>query len=157
MGGVMRPTNRNRKRPCRICGKWFSPNPRLGERQKTCGDKECQRKWHAKKCREWNRKNLPYFQEIYLERCLASCETPRGQVTTKLSNAVIPASLPATSVQEVINLQQLVIIRYLLRQPNRRFQEVIEGQGSGITINQRRLLIIPISRDNRGTGAKPVS
>jgi len=25
------------KRPCRICGKWFTPHPRLGTRQKTCG------------------------------------------------------------------------------------------------------------------------
>ncbi len=153
----MRPTNRNRKRPCRICGKWFSPNPRLGERQKTCGEKECQRKWHAKKCREWNRKNLPYFEEIYLERCLASCEISRGQVTTKPSNVVTPASLPTTSVQEVISLQQLVIIRHLLRQPNRRFQEVIEGQRSGITINQRRLVLIPNSRGDGEAGANPVS
>lgn len=34
------------KRPCRICKKWFFPNPRLGDRQKTCGTPECQRQWH---------------------------------------------------------------------------------------------------------------
>lgn len=65
----------SRKRPCRICGKWFIPNPRLGDRQKTCGDPECQRQWHAKKCFEWNRKNRSIFQENYLNRKLESLNT----------------------------------------------------------------------------------
>jgi hypothetical protein len=153
----MKPTNRNRKRPCRICGKWFNPDSRLGERQRTCGNKECQRKWHAKKCREWNRKNLLYFQEIYLERCLASYETSEGEATTKPSNEITSASLPVTSVQEVISIQQLVIIRYLLRQPKHRFQEVIGSQWLGITRNQGRLLIIPNSRGDGRADANPVS
>jgi hypothetical protein len=59
---------KSNKRPCRICRKWFTPHPRLGDRQKTCGKEACKRKWHAKKCTEWNKKNRSYFQAIYL-RC----------------------------------------------------------------------------------------
>jgi hypothetical protein len=153
----MRSTNSNRKRPCRICGKWFKPNPRLGERQRTCGDKECQRQWHAKKCREWNKKNIPYFQEIYLERCLASCEPPEGQVTAVPFDVAKSGSLPATSVQEVISVQQFVIIRYLLRQPTHRFQEVIGCQRAEITKNRRQLPGLANSRGDSRTGVKPVS
>jgi len=75
-------------------------------RQRTCSDKECQRQWHAKKCREWNRNNIPYFQEIYLERCLESFETSDGEATSKLSNEVTLASLPVPVVQEVLSIQQ---------------------------------------------------
>ncbi len=41
------------------------PHPRLLDRQQTCGAKACQRKWHARKYAEWNRKNRAYFKEIY--------------------------------------------------------------------------------------------
>jgi hypothetical protein len=27
-----------RKRPCRVCRRWFMPNPRLKDRQMTCGE-----------------------------------------------------------------------------------------------------------------------
>jgi hypothetical protein len=31
-----------RKKPCRICGKWFEPSPYAGARQRVCGDPGCQ-------------------------------------------------------------------------------------------------------------------
>ncbi len=36
-----------RKRPCRVCRRWFLPDGRLKNRQKTCGNPECQREWHS--------------------------------------------------------------------------------------------------------------
>lgn len=153
----MKPTNSNRKRPCRICGKWFKPNPRLGERQRTCGDKECQRQWHARKCREWNRKNIPYFQEIYLGKCLALCDPPAGQATAAPLDVAAPNPLPATSVQEVISIQHIVIIKYLLRLPIHRLQEVIDSQLTDITINNWRLPGFVGSRGDSRAGVNPVS
>lgn len=32
-----------RKRPCRICHRWFQPHPRAGDRQKVCSRPECQK------------------------------------------------------------------------------------------------------------------
>ena len=63
---------RSSKRPCRICGKWFVPNPRLGERQKTCGTDVCKQRWHTAKCAEWNSQNRAYFKEIYLRSRLSA-------------------------------------------------------------------------------------
>ena len=153
----MRPTNRNRKRPCRICGKWYWPDPRLGERQRTCGDKECQRQWHGKKCHEWNRKNRSYFQEIYLEKCLTSCDPPENNGSAKPLDEAIPVSLPAIPVQEVINFQHFVIIRYLLRQPIHRFKEVINSQHTEINKYCRQLPVITNSRGDSRTGVNSVS
>ena len=62
----MEKKRKRKKGPCRVCRKWFTPEPRLGDRQQTCGAMECQRKWHARKCAEWNWKNPAYFKEIYI-------------------------------------------------------------------------------------------
>lgn len=49
-----------RKRPCSVCGKWFLPNSRQGDRQKTCGRQECKREWHRRACAKWHSKNPGY-------------------------------------------------------------------------------------------------
>ena len=42
-----------RKRPCRICRRWFIPHPRAGDRQRVCGAPECQRERHRRACANW--------------------------------------------------------------------------------------------------------
>jgi hypothetical protein len=126
----------SRKRPCRICGKWFATNPRLGDRQKTCGDSECKRQWHARKCAEWNRKNRSTFQENYLNRKLESLNTvPSEPPPSSGPSPVIPPvqhapplDYPRRVVQEVIGAQQLVIIEHIVRLLKRDVQEVIRSQ-----------------------------
>lgn len=36
------------KKPCRVCRRWYRPDPRVGKRQKTCGRPECQREWNRR-------------------------------------------------------------------------------------------------------------
>ena len=131
---------KSKKRPCRICQKWFIPHPRVGDRQKTCGDRECMRKWHAGKCAEWNRKNRTYVQENYLSARLAlgvnKKEDSKGgsaAATTSKSHVFASSSasfpqLPRSLIKEVIGEQQLVIIEYIARQLFRSVQEVIKRQ-----------------------------
>lgn len=49
----------NSTTPCRCseCSAEFVPDPRVGERQVTCGAPECQQGRHAKQCREWRAAN----------------------------------------------------------------------------------------------------
>jgi hypothetical protein len=131
---------KSKKRPCRICRKWFMPHPRVGDRQKTCGDHECMRKWHGRKCAEWNRKNRNCAQEKYLSDRLAlggneqegtkatsaAATTPQSHVSVS-SPAPFP-QLPRSLIQEVIGVQEFVIIEYIARQLFRSVQEVIKRQ-----------------------------
>src|SRR4030042_4400592 len=126
-----------KKRPCLVCGKWFTANPRLFDRQQTCGAKECQRKWHARKCAEWNRKNRAYFKEIYLRGRLESfgsdppAESPSHCSSWRINDPPrrsSPLDLPQEVIQEVIEVKQLIIIEYIVRLLTRRFQEVIRTQ-----------------------------
>jgi len=157
----MEEKRKHKKRPCRVCGKWFTPNPRLGDRQQTCGAKECQRKWHARKCAEWNRKNRAYFKEIYLRGRLESFGSdPPVQSPSLCSSCRIndpprrssPLELPQEVVQEVIGVKQLIIIEYIVRLLARDVQEVIRTQ---LIEKQRGISRLPLSSISRGDSQRP--
>src|SRR5213594_3638119 len=50
-----------RKRPCRICRRWFRPYPRIGSRQQACRRPECQAARRKKKQKAWRERNPDYF------------------------------------------------------------------------------------------------
>ncbi len=125
-----------RKRPCRICRRWFIPNPRLKDRQKTCGNHQCQREWHRKMCEKWNRENSDYFKSNYLQKKLEAAtggDQSKTSFQPESSVYVLPKSrfksgLPQRYVQEVIGIQHLVIIEYFSQLLYQRFQEVMVRQ-----------------------------
>ena len=117
-----------RKRPCRICKRWFLPNPRLKERQKTCGMQGCQKAWHRKKCTQWNRKNADYFKANYLQKKIEAaapdsgvCDTPgtaHRQISVPISR--MKTGLPFVYVQGVVGIKHIIIIEYLAQLLDRR-------------------------------------
>src|SRR5215467_729515 len=50
-----------RKRPCSICRRWFRPDPRIGTRQRTCRNPDCQKARRSKKQQTWRAKHPDYF------------------------------------------------------------------------------------------------
>ena len=149
-----------KKRPCRACGKWFTPNPRLGDRQQTCGAMECQRKWHARKCAEWNRKNRAYFKEIYLRGRLESfgsdppAQSPSSCTSWRINDPprrTSPLDLPQGVIQEVIGVKQLIIIEYIVRLLTRSVQEVIRIQ---LVEKKKEIRRLPLSSISRGDSQK---
>jgi hypothetical protein len=153
---------RFRKRPCRVCGKWFMPNPRLGDRQMTCGAKECKQRWHTAKCAEWNRQNRSYFKEIYLRSRLeppsvdafGPPSSPSSSRPNSSARYPSPLHLPREAVQEVMGAQNLVIIEYIVRVLLRGVQEVINAQHPVIVDESKRLVGASISR---GDSQRPQS
>ena len=126
-----------RKHPCRICRRWFMPNPRLKERQKTCGDSMCKRQWHKKMCTKWNRENSDYFKSNYLQKKLEaatganaaqSLSSQPGRSPILLPKSRLNSGLPLKYVQEVIGIQHVVILEYFAQLLSRRFQDVISRQ-----------------------------
>jgi hypothetical protein len=146
---------RSRKRPCRICGKWFIPNPRLGDRQKTCGADACKRQWHTAKCAEWNRQNRPYFKEIYLRSRLEAASPDVSEPSPPLSprppapaRGLSPLHFPQEVIQEVMGAQQCVIIEYIVRLLLRGVQELISVQHLEISNEFGRLVGMSSLRDD---------
>jgi len=140
-----------KKRPCKICRKWFAPHPRLGDRQKTCGSKECQKKWHAKKCAQWNRQHRAYFQATYLSKKLQAVqnqETATIKRPSQLPKSGISPKLPQEVIQEVIGAQQLVIAKYFSQVLLRSVQEAIRIQHADILKEIKQLPQSGYSRCN---------
>jgi hypothetical protein len=48
-----------RKRPCRICRRWYVPHPRAGDRQHVCSAADCQRERHRRACQRWREHEVP--------------------------------------------------------------------------------------------------
>jgi hypothetical protein len=117
-----------RKRPCCICRKWFQPDVRQKDRQKTCGRSECKDELHRRNCHNWNKRNKEYFANNYLDKKIAQVEKkapvedkkdpPPHTPPFKATNVIMPTSpfvLPAEVIVREYGVKSLIIIHYLAR------------------------------------------
>jgi hypothetical protein len=117
-----------RKRPCCICRKWFQPDVRQKERQKTCGRSGCKKEHHRRHCAKWNKRNKEYFVNNYLEKKIEQIEAQTPEKAARLppespSGKTPPftplATSPVLPSEVIINeygVRSLIIIHYLIRQ-----------------------------------------
>lgn len=49
------------KRPCSVCRRWFRPDPRVGLRQRACGQPDCQAVRRVQTQKSWRDRNPDYF------------------------------------------------------------------------------------------------
>jgi hypothetical protein len=140
----MKRVSLGKKRPCRICKRWFMAHARVKDRQMTCGAAECKREWHRRRCAQWNRDNPEYFRANYLQKKLDGAASRnqgpkalRGenQPNTPLKSR-LKSGLPLGQVQEVIGIEHLIIIEYFGQLLFRRFQEAIRRQ---LIVNTKQL------------------
>jgi hypothetical protein len=61
-----------RKRPCRICRRWFYPDPRVRLRQGACSERSCQVARRGRTQASWRRRNPDYFTARRLQQRRAS-------------------------------------------------------------------------------------
>lgn len=54
-----------KQKRCRYCGRYFIPDKRVGDRQKSCSRAECKRKRKQESQASWSRKNPGYFKGRY--------------------------------------------------------------------------------------------
>ncbi len=57
-----------RKKPCSICRRWFRPDPRIGSRQRTCKNRDCQTAHRRKKQKAWRKTHPDYFIRKRIEK-----------------------------------------------------------------------------------------
>jgi hypothetical protein len=65
-----------RKRPCRICRRWFRPEPRVGNRQHACGRPECQAARRRKTQASWRCRNPDYATAYRIQQRSAQAPPP---------------------------------------------------------------------------------
>ncbi len=113
------------KRPCSICRKWFQPDVRQKDRQKTCGRLKCQTELHRRNCHNWNKRNKEVFANSYLEKKLDQVEPktvkepPPDPIHSEVAQILLPPTSPFVLPVEIITQEygarNMVIIHYLVR------------------------------------------
>ncbi len=94
-----------KKRPCRICRRWFLPSPRARGRQTTCCETSCQRERHRRACAAWHTRERESLGREQLAAAVsavtaAAVATPLGKVPEVPANAAkrlrdaVPAEVP---------------------------------------------------------------
>ena len=66
------------KKSCRICRRWFQPDTRVGERQRACGQPECQTARRQKTQAGWRKRNLDYAIAWRLDQRAAQAPPPEA-------------------------------------------------------------------------------
>ena len=96
------------KRPCGVCGRWFRPSKRQGERQRVCSTPDCQRERHRRSCAEWH---LGERKEEALERArhrLVAREGEPGAAACGLRLDALRSSMGAEMELIVVQIQETV-------------------------------------------------
>jgi hypothetical protein len=121
-----------KKRPCCICRKWFQPDIRHQNRQKTCGRPQCKKELHRRSSEKWNKRNKEYFSNNYLSKKIEQIEDSgqeKGKHKEPESSSkntkplMLPRSPPTLPCEIIINefgIKNLIIIHYLANQIVRR-------------------------------------
>lgn len=113
---------KTRKRPCRICRRWFLPDVRQKQKQVTCARAACQKERHWRQCQNWNKKHAAYFKANYLAAKLERVKDPpvRPPPSSAVPTSRINLALPREVIIETIGGELLVIVEYVATQIARR-------------------------------------
>ena len=52
---------------CMHCGRYFTPDKRIGQRQKVCKREQCKRARKKQAQQQWQQNNPTYFDNLYLD------------------------------------------------------------------------------------------
>ena len=101
------------------------PNPRVGDRQQTCGAPECRRARHRRKDRAWHARNPDYDRGRRWQKKQAQA-AQSGKVEPPDKPPL--SGLPWDQAQDAIEVQTLVIIIELAKVLVRHAQDEISRQ-----------------------------
>jgi hypothetical protein len=65
-----------RKKPCRICRRWFQPDPRVGDRQRVCSKPDCQNVRRQNTQASWRKRNPGYAIAWRIDQRTARTDPP---------------------------------------------------------------------------------
>lgn len=124
-----------RKRPCRICRRWFVPDPRAGDRQHVCSTADCQGERHRRACQRWHQREVPAERVHRLrQRLRVDVDGGQGAAACRVSwDAVRDAVGLEVSVilEEISRLLEDVVRDAVRRQVGAPARELPQVQGAG--------------------------
>ena len=138
-----------RKRPCRVCRKWFAAHPRAGGRQRTCGRAECQRERHRRACTQWHARHPDYDREGRLrERVRVEAGPGEPLARDPLAEVAWEAARDAVGMEAAVIVEETAKVLTLWA------RDAVRAQAMGITRKLAKVLPLD-ARDAFASGAGP--
>jgi hypothetical protein len=135
-----------RKRPCRICRRWFVVHPRAGDRQRVCGRAQCQRERHRRACKAWHDREADEERRHRLRQRLRQEPTDSGPASSRVRWRV---------VRDAVGLQVSVILEEFLRLLEDAVRDAVDRQAAGIKGESGREMGSGGRDGMAGSGASP--
>lgn len=111
------------KRPCRICRRWFEPEPREGKRQRVCSLEACQRERHRRSCAAGRAVDKKRAREELLRKRLVA-EDDRG------AGARTP-EVPGPRPRDAVTSKATVAVRELVKVLSNSLRDAVASKAHG--------------------------
>ena len=141
-----------RKRPCRVCGKWFRPDAREGDRQRACSAPECQRERHSRAYAAWHDRNPDYDRETRLRRRLTLCPPPARKSVDPLGVSPMHR-LDLAAARDAVGLEVAVVVEVAGQVLWEGMRDAVRGQ-LVVSKEVSRRLPPGSARDNMAKGLR---
>lgn len=122
----------SRKRPCRICRKWFFPHPRAGDRQRVCSERACQRERVRRSVAAWRKRNAEEDEADRLRRRLRPEPTAVTDTLATPSAAAPLGRLDVVAARNAVGLQVAVFVEETARELLGGRRNAADAQLTGI-------------------------
>ncbi len=139
-------TGMAKKRPCRVCRRWFQPDARVGDRQRACSLPECQAALRKRTQAAWRERNPDYATGWRLQR-------RGGEGTRDGPHAPPPLHrVPWDLAKDEFGVQGTEILGCLGRLLVRHAKDEMRGQPGGSSGESARVPPPP-AKDEMGAAA----
>jgi hypothetical protein len=136
----------SRKQPCRICGRWYLPDPRARAWQRTCERATCRRERHRRSCASWHERNPDYDREERLRRRLRLCELPATRPVDPLAGSPL-LRLNRQTARDAVGLEVIVVLEETGQVLWQGVRDAVRGQAlAGHAVSRR--VPLPSCRDD---------
>ena len=121
-----------KKRPCTECRRWFLPDARVGERQRTCGTAACQKARREQTHRAWRGRNADYDRDRRWRVAIAVAKE-QPLVPTPRHESRPVSGVPWEVVQDEMRVEGRVILAGVVRVIGQHVQTEMRKQVATVT------------------------
>ena len=143
--------NRSGRRPCCICGRWFTVDPRVGARQRSCEDPECRRERNKKACKRWREAHADQVRANRLRDRLPADPAP----TPEQVHARPLSKFSPVVVRHVMGLEMNVVLEELIRVLLTVVRHEMRAESSQRTASPQKVLPTPPRHETDRARAPP--
>lgn len=138
------------KRPCAICGCWFTKDPRAGPRHRVCAKPECQAERNRRACADWRRRHPDDVKASRVRGKLTKVPVDPAEVV--VLSPMRHFSLPA--VRHVVGAEMTVVLEELAKVLIHIARHEVPPKVQGHPASSRKVLP-PAARHDTDTARAP--